>query len=180
MLALTHLLLVLLLISWFGLDRKVAFSTILFGVLIDIDHIIGIVEFVGQQGWGNVLNIQAALESDIQWKSLLHSPEGIMFVAPVVLSSRMVIPLVAWSLHLVMDHVQVHYLGIMSPVELLIMALLALCLLLIDRSRYVALGGRTSMRPFFIWESQRAVHQIRSLPLLRRIRMKKEPQGTVC
>lgn len=179
MLAVTHLLLVLLLICWFELDQRAAFATLLFGVFIDVDHIFGMMEFVIQQGWENSLNVQAALSSDIQWKSLLHSPEGILFVAPVVLASRMVLPLVAWALHLLMDHVQINYLGIASPLEFLLIFLFMMGLLHLDRTRFVALGGAPAVKTFLRWEVHRALWTVRSLPLIRGIRRKKGPQETL-
>jgi len=178
MLALTHLVLAVVLIRWFNLDRNAAFATLLFGVFIDLDHIFGIIDFVARDP-GNALNLDAALSSDIQWKSLAHSPVGILFVAPVALAANTVIPILAWGLHLVMDYVQIYYLGIASPVEMLLLTLLVIGLLYIERMEYQAATGDPSFRGLLKWEADRAAAMASALPLVRSIRRRKGPRGTV-
>jgi hypothetical protein len=178
MIALTHLVLALLLIRFFGLDRNAAFATLMFGVFIDLDHLFGVVEFIIKDGWGNALNINAALASDIQWKSLLHSPEGIVFVAPVVLTSRWMIPLVAWGLHLVMDYVQIHYLGIFSPTEVVLLVVLSAGLLHLEYQDYRAGTTTGSFRKFLDWEVARLVEFASDLPGVGRLRKWRGPRGT--
>jgi len=179
MLATTHLLFALILIGWFGLDRKAAFATILFGVLIDIDHVLGMAEFVTKEGLENTLNLQAALSSDVQWKSLLHSPQAILFVAPVVLGFRMVLPLVAWGAHLLMDFVQTNYLGIGSPAEMFLMGVIALILLQMRRAEFSANTGDTSMRGLFVHETMRTLTLVGSLPVLRSVKRWIAPLGNL-
>ena len=55
MIALTHLVLALLLIKFFGLDRNAAFATLLFGVFIDLDHLFGVFDFLVKGGLGRTL-----------------------------------------------------------------------------------------------------------------------------
>ncbi len=179
MLAITHLLLVLILITWFGLDRKAAFATLLFGVLIDLDHTLGMVEFVAREGWQNALNLNAALTSDVQWKSLLHSPQGVLFVAPVVLASRMVIPLVAWAAHLVMDHVQIYYLGICSPVEIVLLLVMLVVLVKLRQREYAAVTGDDSLKGLLISEGDRALALVDSVPVLRSVSRWIAPRGNL-
>jgi hypothetical protein len=178
MIALTHLVLALLLIKFFGLDRNAAFATLLFGVFIDLDHLFGVFDFLMRDGWANALNINAAMASNIQWKSLLHSPEGILFVAPVVLMSRWTIPLVAWGLHLLMDYVQINYLGIFSPFEMVLLAALSIGLLHLERQDYLAETGNASYRRFLDWEVAKLVTFASGLPVISQIRRWRGPQGT--
>lgn len=125
MLAIVHLAVVLVLIKAFRLDRTEAFAALLFGVLIDLDHIFGMVDFVVLEGWSNALNIDAALAADIQWKSMLHNPMAALVVIPATLGFRMYIPAVAWGLHLLCDWVQIEFLGITSLPEMALLAVLA-------------------------------------------------------
>ncbi len=178
MIALTHLVLAVLLIRFFGLDRNAAFATLLFGVFIDFDHLFGMVDFLMREGWSNALNVNAALASDIQWKSLLHSPEGILFVAPVVLISRWMIPLLAWGLHLTMDYVQIYYLGIFSPFEIGLLIALTLGLLHLERQDYLGETGNTSLRTFMDWEVARLTTFASGLPVVSHIRRWRGPRGT--
>jgi hypothetical protein len=179
MLAITHLLFVMILIGWFGLDRKAAFATLLFGVLIDIDHVLGMAEFVAKDGLENSLNLQAALSSDVQWKSLLHSPQAVLFVAPVVLGFRMVLPLIAWGAHLLMDQVQMSYLGICSPVEMVLMGTMAMVLLQMRRRDYSAITGDTSLKGLFLHEAEKMLTLVGSIPLLRSVKKWIVPLGSL-
>ncbi len=178
MIALTHLVLALLLIRVFGLDRNAAFATLLFGVFIDLDHLFGMVNFLMKEGPTNALNVDAALASDIQWKSLLHSPEGILFVAPVVLVTRWTIPLLAWGLHLVMDYVQMNYLGISSPTEIVLLVTMGIGLLYLEHQDYVAGTEKVSSRGFLDWEVAKLLSFADSLPFVHYFRKKRGPRGT--
>ncbi|NLT36966.1 MAG: hypothetical protein GXX95_02250 [Methanomassiliicoccus sp.] len=179
MLATTHLLFALILIGWFGLDRKAAFAVLLFGVLIDIDHVLGMAEFVAKEGVENSLNLQAALSSDVQWKSLLHSPQAVLFVAPVVLGFRMVLPLVAWSAHLLMDYVQMNYLGICSPAEMFLMGLMALVLLHMRRAEFSATSGDPSLKGLIVHETTGLATLVSALPVLRSLKKWITPLGSL-
>ncbi len=179
MLATTHLLFALILIGWFGLDRKAAFATLLFGVLIDIDHVLGMAEFVKEEGLENSLNVQAALSSDVQWKSLLHSPQAVLFVAPVVLGFRMVLPLVAWGVHLLMDYVQMNYLGICSPAEMVLMGAMVLVLLQMRRADFSAITGDTSLKGLVFHEAKKVVTLVGSMPVARSVKKWIAPLGSL-
>ena len=178
MITLTHLILAVLLIKFFGLDRNAAFATLLFGVFIDLDHIFGLFDFLLREGPSNALNVNAALASDIQWKSLLHSPEGILFVAPVVLMSRWMIPLLAWGLHLVMDYVQIYYLGIFSPFEMVLLVALTVGLLHLERQDYLGETGNASFRKFLDWEMAKLIAFASGLPGVSHLIRWRGPRGT--
>ena len=178
MLGITHLVFAILLISIFRLDRTQAFAVLMFGVLIDLDHTFGLVQFVGQEGWRGALDINAALASNIQWKSLMHSPEAIFLVAPVAASFRLALPLVAWAAHLLMDYVQISYLGVMSGVEFLFLGALLLVLLTVElRERRLHAPGIT-VRGLLVWEVVRVGTWVGDLPIIWQVRMRLGPRGT--
>ncbi|NLK26374.1 MAG: hypothetical protein GX307_07380 [Euryarchaeota archaeon] len=133
MIALAHLLVVLILIRLFRLDQAEAFAAMLFGVLIDIDHVFGMVDFISLRGWGDSFNLSAALTADVQWKSLFHSPIAAAIVLPASVGFRMAVPLLAWGLHLLMDWVQIEYLGVLSMVEMILMLVLFAVLLVLEK-----------------------------------------------
>ena len=58
--------------------------------------------------------------------------------------SRWMIPLLAWGLHLVMDYVQTYYLGVFSPIEMVLLVALSMGLLHLERQDYLAETGNAS------------------------------------
>jgi len=136
MLAITHLLVVVLFIKIFDLDRNEAFAALLFGVFIDIDHLFAYPEFLSREGTANALNWHAALSDNIQWKSLMHQPLAGIVVAPLSIGYRLMIPLSMWALHLFLDYIQTFYLGVASVWEILFIAVLVFALVRIEYSKF--------------------------------------------
>jgi len=110
-----------------NLDRNDAFVALLFGVFIDLDHLIGFGNYAETKGVAS-LDLESLMDPGGQWKSALHRPMAIMVVAPASIASRMAVPLVFWGLHVAMDYAQQSFLGNLSQVEaaLLVFAGLAL------------------------------------------------------
>jgi hypothetical protein len=167
MLALTHLVFALVLISAFRLDRNHAFAVLLFGVLIDLDHTFGLVEFVAQEGLANSLDYKAAMASNIQWKSMFHSPEAVVLVAPLSISYRYAVPFMAWTAHLTMDYVQINYLGVMSGIEFLFLGLLLVALLYLELRARRNEVPETTVRELLEWEVGRLAAWFGQLPGVR-------------
>ncbi|MEW5747178.1 MAG: hypothetical protein AB1793_00100 [Candidatus Thermoplasmatota archaeon] len=117
MLAVTHLVVSLLLISLLNLDRNDSFVALLFGVFIDVDHLFGLKGYVDVHGVGGVLDIDALMSADGQWKSLLHSPVAALVVGPVASASRLALPLLFWGVHISMDYAEDTFLGLFSAAE---------------------------------------------------------------
>lgn len=166
MIAITHLVFALLLLSWVHPDRNEAFAVLLFGVFIDIDHLIGMVQFVDEVGWTNSLDYRAAMASDIQWKSLFHSAESILLVGPVALGFRFMLPLMAWGAHLVLDYMQINYLGVMSGAELVLLLGMTIMLLYreLNERRLVVPGMK--LPQLLTWETGRLMYWIAPRPIL--------------
>ncbi len=146
MIAIVHLLVVLVLIKVFKLDRTEAFAALLFGFLIDLDHIFALVDFLKVQGMSGALDYQAAMASDLEWKSLLHSPVAAIIVGPACIGFRMAIPALAWGLHLAMDWVQIEYLGVLSAVEMTLLFALIVALICLEKIELDYDGGRHTYR----------------------------------
>jgi hypothetical protein len=177
MLAVTHLVLALLLIKAFKLDRNEAFATLLFGVFIDLDHVLGMVDFIAKDGWGNVLNLDAAMNTGVQWKSLIHSPEGAILVVPTAVLFRWAIPAIAWGLHLVMDYVQMNYLGICSGPEMVLLAGLIISLFYLEWRNHLEMGRRLTVRELIDIEKERSFEAFAGFPLVGRISKWIVPRG---
>jgi len=117
----THLAVTLLIVMLFRLDENEAFVALLFGVFIDIDHLFGYVDYITTYGVVGAVDAQGMLDSDVQWKSLMHNPVTVIVVAPVAIAFRYAVPLLCWVVHLTMDWAQIEILGIASPLEMLIL-----------------------------------------------------------
>ncbi len=168
MLAVTHLVFALVLISAFRLDRNEAFAVILFGVLVDLDHTFGLVEYVAREGLSaSLIDYKAAMATNIQWKSIFHSPEAAVMIGPLSMNYKYGLPFIAWSAHLAMDYVQINYLGVMSGAEFIFLGLLLvilLCLELRERRKFVP---GTSVRGLLEWEADRIRAWACELPGIR-------------
>ncbi len=163
MLAVTHLVVSLLLISILTLDRNDSFVALLFGVFIDADHLLGLKGYVEVHGIGGVLEIDSLMSADGQWKSLLHSPVAAMVVGPVASASRLALPLLFWGVHISMDYVEDAFLGLLSVPEIALLCASASALaLLAFRSFRMAHPG-CGVREFAAHSWYRAAFPLRRL-----------------
>ncbi|NLI74382.1 MAG: hypothetical protein GX369_06400 [Euryarchaeota archaeon] len=133
MIALAHLLVALVICKFFNLDRTESFAVLLFGVFIDLDHTFAMIDFIRIQGFSGALDYQAAMASDLEWKSLLHNPVAIAIIGPASAGFRMCLPAFAWGLHLIMDWVQIEYLGVLSMTEIVLMVALVVILISLEK-----------------------------------------------
>jgi len=158
MLSITHIAVSLLLITILNLDRNESFVALLFGVFIDLDHLLAVPDYLMKEGIQNIANVDVMLHSDVHWKSMMHSPIAIMIVAPVSMAFRMAIPLLFWSVHIAMDFAQEKYLGICSFPE---MGLLAFCIAGLGWMEYGTYRSNervpSSLGRFAVWEARRIV-----------------------
>ncbi len=169
MLAITHILVVILLIKLLKLDKNEAFAAMLFGVFIDLDHIFGMPEFIRQEGVSNTFNVAAALSSEVQWKSIIHQPVAALVVIPLSMTFKWAAPLIAWGSHIIMDWVQMTYLGTASLAEAAFFIVLAALIILMEVGCYREESReRTRRDSFSSWERKRAEHFIKwMIPLPR-------------
>jgi len=137
MLAITHLVVTLFLIQVFVLDRNDAFVALVFGVLIDLDHLMGLKDYTDAHGFRALMDWDTLLDPGGHWKSMLHSPVAVAVIGPVSALSRLGIPLLFWSVHLVMDHVRDAYLSQFSEAEAMLLVFATLGLVTLRYSRYI-------------------------------------------
>lgn len=176
--AVTHLVVTLLLIRLFRLDRNEAFACLLLGVFIDFDHLFGMIDFIHQDGINNILNMHAAMHTGIQWKSLMHDPMAAIILVPAAVGFRFFMPLVAWALHLLMDYVQMHYLGIASIPEFIFLGLLIVCYLYLGSKDLHFSDKPVTLRNLLNHEAAQLDSALREVPVLGRLMKKKEVPGT--
>lgn len=170
MLAAAHILVCLIIIRIFSLDRNQALAVLMLGVMIDLDHLFGMAEYVAQNNGGTLLSIQNAMASDIVWKSMMHQPVALIVVMPMALLFTYALPLLSWALHLLMDYVQTNYLGVASLPEMALTAILAVLVITGEVSRYrKTTDGPATFRAFLGWEIGRVLGEVkRWLPARRK------------
>lgn len=155
----------MLIIRQLDLDRNEAMIGMLFGVFIDIDHLLGIPDFVNENGASNLTNPESLLNSGVQWKSTLHNPIAVLIVAPASIAFRFVIPLSFWGIHVAMDTIQIEYLGIASIAEITLMLSLFIAMMwtelrLFNNQNHV---HERSTRKFVSWEMKRITWVLNSV-----------------
>lgn len=106
MLTTTHIAVTIFLCLLLNLNQDEWFVALLFGVMIDADHIFGAPRYVSHHGWGALLHRSWDDGSGSTWKSLLHYPVGAFVVLPLSTGWRYMLPALFWSLHLEMDYIQ--------------------------------------------------------------------------
>ncbi len=152
MLAITHLAVSLLLIQLLSLDRNDAFVALMFGVIIDVDHLFGLNSYAKTNGIASIFDLKSLMNADGQWKSLLHSPISIMIVGPISTASRIAVPLIFWGIHISMDWLEDSLLGVFSGPELILMACASGTLLWIRYSFYKSLYSDSSFLKYIVSE----------------------------
>lgn len=155
MLAITHLLAIVLIVRLLDLDRNEAFVALLFGVFIDLDHLLGIPSFVQQHGVASLTDTSTLMMSDVSWKSLIHEPIAFIIVAPSSVIFRFMLPLLAWGLHITMDYIQEAYLGISSVPELMLIGTLVSVLTYMEFRQFKCQKIGRSSTSFLEWERDR-------------------------
>ena len=149
MLALTHLIVSLLLIQLLTLDRNDAFVGLLFGVFIDVDHLIGLKDYTQTNGYAAVFDLDSITNPGGHWKSLFHSPVAVAVVGPLSVASRFAIPLVFWGIHVAMDFVEETFLGNFSGVEAMLFAMVGIAFVSLRYAKYLESYARGTLGQYF-------------------------------
>jgi len=137
MLSITHIVVTLFLVQLLTLDRNDAFIAILFGVFIDLDHLSGLAKYTKANGVGAIFDFESLMNPGGQWKSILHTPMAAAMIAPLSFVSKLGVPLLFWSVHLLMDFVEQNFLGNFSGLEAGLLLFAGLGLASLRYARYV-------------------------------------------
>ncbi len=163
LLAIAHILVCMLLIRLFSLDRNEAFTVLLFGFFIDLDHIFGLAEYFSSNHAWSQFSIHGVMDSNIEWKSLMHQPIASVIFVPSVIFLSFALIILSWSIHLLMDFVQIYFLGVVSMPEIILTFTMA-ALIIYDYVGLWRLRGDESIgsRSFMRWELKRAKGEIKN------------------
>ncbi|MBE0518740.1 MAG: hypothetical protein IH630_05885 [Thermoplasmata archaeon] len=152
MLAITHLAVSLLLIQLLSLDRNDSFVALMFGVVIDVDHLFGLNSYAKANGIASIFDFDSLMNADGQWKSLLHNPVSVMIVGPISVASRIAIPLIFWGVHISMDWLEDSLLGLLSAPELILVVCASGAVLWMRYSFFRSLNSNASFRRYIASE----------------------------
>lgn len=104
----SHLLATLLVCAgislFFPLAPKHWLLALVFGVLIDLDHLLQLPGYVAANGLA-ALTPGEILRWGAQWQGFMHTPWALLLVIPACVVFASWLPAVAWALHMVQDFV---------------------------------------------------------------------------
>lgn len=158
MLTPTHIVVVILVAMLLRLDRNEWFVAVMFGIVIDVDHLFALPRYVSANGWSAVLNQSWDDGSGLPWKSWFHYPLTAIVVGHLSLGWRFALPIAFWSLHLGMDGLQ-QILGDLNTVlESALLLGSAAGIVFLTYSDWSMTSGRTGLRAYadFVASSSRA------------------------
>lgn len=90
--------------TFFPLSAKHWALALLFGVAIDLDHLIQIPAYVATHGFQSMTPGEIARWGG-NWQGFMHTPWAVLLVIPACLLFASWMPAVAWSLHMFQDFV---------------------------------------------------------------------------
>jgi hypothetical protein len=148
MLTPTHLMVVVLVAMAMRLNRDEWFVALMFGVVIDADHLFALPRYVSDNGWDALLRQSWDDGSGLPWKSWFHYPLSALVVGYLSLGWRFALPLAFWSAHLSMDWLQLQMAGYNTAVESTILAGSTAGILYIGYSEWSSRTGRTGLTEY--------------------------------
>jgi len=148
MLTPTHLLVTVLIVMLLRLNRDEVFIALMFGVVIDIDHIFALPRYVEDNGWAAILRQSWDDGTGLPWRSWLHHPMSAIVVGHLSEGWRYLLPLPFWAIHLGMDWLQLAVSEYNAAVESAILVLSATGIAYVKYSDWAQLTGHTGAGPF--------------------------------
>ena len=106
MLTTTHLAVAVFVGLLLRLNRDEWFIAIMFGVIVDADHLLALPRYVEANGWGAILRQTWDDGSGLPWRSWFHHPMSAIVVGHLSEGWRFLVPLPFWAMHLGLDWLQ--------------------------------------------------------------------------
>jgi hypothetical protein len=148
MLTTTHLAVAVLAGMLLRLNRDEWFLAIMFGVVVDADHLFAVPRYVEANGWGAILRQTWDDGSGLPWRSWFHHPMSAIVVGHLSEGWRYLVPLPFWAVHLGMDWLQLAASEYNTLIESSILIGSVAGILYLTYVDWAALTGRTGVRPF--------------------------------
>ena len=152
----THLAFAVLLGMLLNMNRDEWFVALTFGVLIDADHLFAAPRYISDNGWAALLRPSWDDGSGLPWRSLMHYPVGAFVVVPLAVGWRLMIPLVFWGSHLLLDYLQNLTVAYSAPVEALLFGSICVAITYVKYSRWKEIRSDADF-PRFVSEIARGL-----------------------
>ncbi len=130
------------------LDWNEWFVALLFGIALDLDHLFAVPGYVDRNGLGAILRPSWDDGSGASWRSLLHYPIGSFVIIPLAVGWRLLLPLLFWSTHLLIDYVQAATLSYAALVESVFLSVTCAMILAVWYHRWRVAQGTGGLGPF--------------------------------
>jgi len=147
----THLAVVVLFGLLINLNKNEWMVVMLFGVIVDLDHIFAAPRYIGDNGWSAVLRPTWDDGSGEPYKSLFHEPVGFFVMAPLAQGWRYLLPLLAWSSHVVLDWLQNATLAYSALVESAVLIAACAGIVAVAYSRWSEVREESTFRTYVLY-----------------------------
>jgi hypothetical protein len=124
------------------------------------------------------LDVNTAIASNILRKSLMRSPEAFFLMAPIAAGYRLAVPLMTWTAHLLMDYIQISFLGVMSGTEFFFLGALIIVLFWVELREIWSHAPGATVRDLLFWEAYRLDNWAGEQPILWRVSRRLGPRGS--
>jgi len=148
MLTPTHFVVFLLMARVLRLDRNEWFAALMFGVVIDADHLFALPRYVSENGWSALLRQSWDDGSGMPWRSWFHHPMAAILVGHLSLGWRFALPLSFWMVHIGMDSLQTWLGDSNTLVESALLLGSSAGLVGLAYSEWSSTSGRTGLRAY--------------------------------
>lgn len=119
---------------------------LLFGVAIDLDHLLQIPRYIATHGWTQ-LDPRTISHWGADWQGFMHTPWALLILLPATLYFWSWIPLAAWTLHMILDFIVAkHYVHFGGPLEYAIMATMTAALIALALRDHRLHGAERALR----------------------------------
>lgn len=158
MLTPTHFAIVVFAAMLLRLNRGEWLVALMFGVVIDVDHLFALPRYVEDNGWSAVLRQTWDDGSGLPWKSWFHYPMAAIVVGHLSVGWRFALPLSFWALHLGMDGLQLMLGDLNMLVETAILLGSAAGIVFMTYSQWSLMTGGSGLKAYvgFLATSSRA------------------------
>jgi len=134
----THFAFAVLLGMLLNLNRDEWFVALLFGVVIDADHLFAVPRYVSDNGVAAILSPTWDDGSGLPWKSSFHHPEGAFVVGYLAIGWRLFIPFLFWGTHLAIDEFQLATIEYSGIIELIFLSAVVGGIVVLGYRRWLA------------------------------------------
>ena len=131
-----------------NLNRHERFVALLFGVFIDLDHLLAVPRYLADNGISSMLTFDFEDPEGLPWKSLLHRPVGAFIILPMAVGWRFFIPATFWGIHILLDVFQQSSALYSLPLEAAVFSMVVGAIVVLDYKGMTRTKGEQTVREY--------------------------------